>query len=291
MSLDTDFPNMHPLITKDFPENLCGGIMVCGMNFRHSPGDEEQDQSGTPHEMDVASFLSDRSVNNTHFRNTALKWLANWGLPFSYGLGDEHRFDRSFFQTNWFGTQARSIESNERITVRMMVEEADGILSLIEARKPSVILFFGPQMIEALNDISIRARVVSALGDRSGNPEVHRANLPDYRGTEFEMLIQNYGGTLIISLPHPQTIGITDEYMAALKPTPQHIAKIITPLSDTAGVQQTGAKDPLFEAAIAALRVGESRPVSFLQRKFRLGYRRALLLHEAIKAAGAKPTV
>lgn len=264
--------------------------MVCGINFGYSVSDEEAERSGTSHKIEAASFFSDRSVNNTRFRNTALKWLANWGLPFSYGPGDEREFDRSFFQTNWINSQTRGIDSDEKITVSMMVDVAGSFLSLIEERKPSVILFFGAQMIEALNDISIRARVVSALGERSGNAEIHHANLPDYLGTKFKMLTQSYGETLIISLPHPQSIGITDEYMAALKPSPQQIAKIIKPLSDTAGVQQTGADDPLFEAAIAALPIGESLPVSFLQRKFRLGHQRAILLHEAIKKVWAKNT-
>lgn len=281
---------MHPVITKDFPENLHGGVMVCGINFGYSLRDEELEQSSTQHALDAASFFSDKSVNNTRFRNTALKWLANWGLPFSYEPGDERPFDRSFFQTNWLNSQTRSINSDEKITVRMMVEEADSILSLIEERMPSVILFFGAQMIEALNDISIRARVVSALGERSGNAEVHRAKIPDYQGTDFKMLTQNYGETLIISLPHPQTIGISDQYMATLKPSPEQISKIITPKSLTAIVQQTGTNDPLFEDAIAALPVDELMPISFLQRKFRLGYQRAVLLHEAIKAAGAKST-
>lgn len=276
---------VHPVITKDFPENLHGGIMVCGINFGYSLKDEDLEQSGTPREMDAASFFSDRSVNNTRFRNTALKWLASWGLPFSYVPGDEKAFDQSFFQTNWLNTQTRSVQSDEKITVGMMVNEADSILKLIEERKPSVILFFGGQMIEALNDISIRARVISALGERSGNAEIHRANLADHKGTQFKMLTQTFGETLIVSLPHPQTIGITDEYMAALKPTPQQIAKIITPPSNAAKIQNTGANDPVFESAIAALPVGESLPVSFLQRKFRLGYQRAILLHEAIKAA------
>lgn len=276
---------MQPVVTKDFPENLHGGIMVCGINFGYSVEDEGLEQSGTPRQMDAASFFADRSVNNTRFRNTVLKWLASWGLPFSYVPGDEKAFDRSFFQTNWLNTQTRSVQSDEKITVGMMVKEADSILTLIEERKPSVILFFGAQIIEALNDISIRARVVSVLGARSGNAEIHRANLANHKGTKFKMLTQTFGETLIVGLPHPQTIGITDEYMAALKPTPEQIAKISTPSSGTASFQNTGANDPFFESAIEALPIGESLPVSFLQRKFRLGYQRAILLNEAINAA------
>lgn len=276
---------MHRVITQDFQENLHGGIMVCGINFGYSLRDEALEQLGTPHEIEAASFFSDQQVNNTRFRNTALKWLKNWGLPFSHFPGNETAFDRSFFQTNWLNTQTRSVQSDEKITVSLMVKEACSILRLIEKRKPSVILFFGAQMIEALNDISIRAQVISILGERSGNAEIHRATLEGYQGTRFKLLTQTFGETLIISLPHPQALGITDEYMAALKPTPEQMEKIIMTPTSIATTEQTGASDPVFAAAITALPVDEQQPISFLQRKFRLGYQRAILLHEAIQVA------
>lgn len=76
---------------------------------------------------------------------------------------------------------------------------------------------------------------------------------------------------------------------STLEPSTQQIEKIITSRSDKSELKQTGTKDPLFDAAIAALPEDESLPVSFLQRKFRLGYQRAVILHEAIKAVRAKP--
>lgn len=41
-------------------------------------------------------------------------------------------------------------------------------------------------------------------------------------------------------------------------------------------------KDPLYEEAKAALPDGEAFPVSFLQRRFRLGYARACRLYRAL---------
>jgi len=44
----------------------------------------------------------------------------------------------------------------------------------------------------------------------------------------------------------------------------------------------TWDKDPLYEEAKAALPEGEAFPVSFLQRRFRLGYARACRLYRAL---------
>lgn len=276
---------MHPVITKAYEENLRDGVMVCGINFGFSLADEEMERSLNITKSEAPSFFSDKSVNNTRFRNTVLKWLKSWGLPFSHTAGAESVFDRSFFQTNWLNTQTRSVHSDEKITESMLVNESDGILGLIEDRKPSVILFFGAQMIRALNDISIRSRVVSALGERSGDAVVHQASPTGHSGTRFKMLTQTFGDTLIISLPHPQTIGITDAYVAALKPPPEEMAILMAPKSCVTKQAETGVHDPFFHDALASLPVEEELPISFLQRKFRIGHLRARLLHEAIKAS------
>ncbi len=44
-----------------------------------------------------------------------------------------------------------------------------------------------------------------------------------------------------------------------------------------------GYEDPLLQEAKLALPEGEMLPVSFLQRRFRLGYSRALRLYDAIR--------
>ena len=61
---------MHPVVTKDFPENLSGGVMICGINFGYSSKDEALEKSGVLQEIDAPSFFSDLSVNNTRFRKT-----------------------------------------------------------------------------------------------------------------------------------------------------------------------------------------------------------------------------
>lgn len=212
----------HRVITKDYPENLFGGIMICGINFGYSVEDEALEKTGAVAEPEPPSFFSDKAVNNTRFRNRVLAWLSSWGFEFATEKGQEGAFEHAFFQTNWLDTQTRSITSNGTITTDTLVNESDAFLRLLEARKPSVIVFVGGLMIEALNDIKIRERVVSVLGERSGNAKIHRAELLNYIGTKFKLLTQKFGDTQIISLPHPQARGITNEYVAALKP-PIHV--------------------------------------------------------------------
>lgn len=217
----------HRVITKDYPENLFGGFMICGINFGYSQKDKAMDEMGKTDEPEPPSFFSDKSVNNTRFRNTVLRWLSSWGFEFATQQGQEGRFERSFFQTNWLDTQTRSITSDRPINANTLVQESDSFLRLLEARKPSVIFFFSHMLVEALNDIRIRERVVAILGERSGNAKVHQAQLPNYTGTKFKMLTQNFGGTQIISLPHPQARGISLEYIKALKPPIHVIHKIM----------------------------------------------------------------
>lgn len=201
--------------------------MICGINFGYSAEDEALEKSGVIAAQEPLSFFSDKAVNSTRFKNRVLAWLSSWGFEFVTENGKEGAFEHAFFQTNWLDTQTRSITSNGSITTGTLVQESDGFLRLLETRKPSVIVFVGSLMIEALNDIKIRERVVSILGERSGNAKIYRAELPNYTGTKFKLLAQKFGETQVISLPHPQARGISDEYVAALKPPIHVIHKII----------------------------------------------------------------
>ena len=160
-------------------------------------------------------------------RNRVLNWLSSWGFLFVTTAGAESAFERSFFQSNWLDTQTRSVSSDEVINEETLVCESDSFLTLVQARKPTVIIFVGAKLIEAFNDIRNRERVDSILGSRSGNAEIYQADLPGYKGTKFKLLAQRFGETQIIGLPHPQSHGLTDEYMAGLKP-PTHVIQGLT---------------------------------------------------------------
>lgn len=218
----------HQVLTKEYFENISNGIMICGINFGYSEADKIKDEQPDENcKMEGLSFFSDTTVNNTRFRNRVLSWLNSWGLNLTTVPHNENAFDRTFFQTNWLDTQTNSINSDESISIRTLVQDSDSFLTLLEERKPEVILFIGSMLIEALNDISIRDRVESILGARSGNPKNCVGELPDGKGIKFKIRFQQFGDTQIISLPHTQTRGLSNEYIASLKPFVYFIDPIV----------------------------------------------------------------
>lgn len=217
--------NSHPVITKDYSENRVGGVMVCGINVGYSKEDERRENTGSEHEAEPLSFFSDTAVNYTRFRNRLLAWLSLWDISLETRAGSEGAFERSFFQTNWLATQTHSVTSDGAITINVLVNEADGFLALLQERKPKTIIFVGSILIEALNDISLRKRVESIMGTRSGNAVIHRAGSSSSPRKAFKLLTQSFGDTQVISLPHVQSRGLTDDYMAGFGPIVQNLLR------------------------------------------------------------------
>jgi len=206
----------HPVMTASFPENLDGGIMICGYNFGYSSEDEKNDQLGLTVDAETPSFFSDRTRNDTRFRNRLLTWLESWGKVLQVDTDKIGSFERSFFQTNWLDSQSSTI-SEDGISINKLVDGSEGILSLIESRRPRVILFTGSLMIEALNDIRIRKQVEALLGARPGNAIVHHSETAT-PGTKFKVLIQEFPKATVISIPHVTgAMGVSDEYMAGFR--------------------------------------------------------------------------
>lgn len=209
--------NNHPVLTLEHPSNLQNGIIICGINFGYSDEDARLEEAGQTHELDAPSYFSDTRVNNTIFRNRILKWLLSWDIPLSTKPGNETELDYTFFQTNWLNTQSHDISTDEKITNKTLVDDSDGILGLIESRKPRLVIFVGSMLIEALNDISIRDRIESLIGKRPGNAIIHYSANSDPQEKRFKVLTQDFEFTRVVSLPHTNTIGLSDAYMAGFK--------------------------------------------------------------------------
>lgn len=202
----------HPVVTKDYPENLNGGIMVCGIDFGFTASDEEAERENTaPSSEEPKSFFSDLAVRTTDkFRRRLLRWLDLWGVTLEKESGSESARERSFFQTNWLDTQNR----NNSGPVDDLVDGADHFLKLLEDRKPRVILFSGANLIEALNNGRIRKKVEKTLGAWPGKASIHKMEAVG-GGKSFTVRVQHWQNTTVISLPHPTgSWGISDSYMA-----------------------------------------------------------------------------
>lgn len=134
----------HTVVTKDYPENLSGGIMICGIDFGFSQEDERQEATAAgPVVAEPPSFFSDATVRATdRFRRILLSWLASWGVELKTVPGTEALKEKTFFQTNWIDQQNRSNVG----PVQLLLENAGGFLSLLEARRAKVIVFCGSNL-------------------------------------------------------------------------------------------------------------------------------------------------
>lgn len=216
-----------PVVTLDYPENLNNGVMICGINFGYDSKEEKLDRMGTATQIDAPSFFSDKTVNNTRFRNRLVKWFNSWGMKLSADAVNLTATDKAFYQTNWLNTQTKSINSDEKITIDTLIADSaiDPLLALIEVRKPQAIVFVGKMLIEAFNDIRIRDKVENLLGKRPGNAKIHKGNSAA-GGRAFSILSQVFGETTIICLPHTNSIGLTDAYMADINLPKEIIAAL-----------------------------------------------------------------
>ena len=216
----------HPIVTRDYPENISGGIMVCGINFGYSKEDEALEGQVENVAREVLSFFSDETVNKTKFRDRALRWLRSLGIKLSGTAGGDGALEKSVFQTNWFDSQTRDIgtagefNSKAMVEIELSLQEQKrfgyGLISVVEARKPRAIIFFGANLIEAFNDIRLRPRIEASLGPRSGNAQRIGLKTDTFKGKVFSVRYQTFGSTYVVCLPHPQAHGVTDEFIASL---------------------------------------------------------------------------
>lgn len=206
----------HKVVTRDYAENLTGGVMVCGINFGFTKDEEKNEASGIVQEAEVLSFFSDQTVNNTKFRNRVLKWLRSWKIDLNGQPNKEGHLEKIYFQTNWIDSQTRDVKSEGAINNETLVKYSSGFLCLVEHRKPRIIVFVGSSLIQAFNDIRLRAGIEAVLGARSGNAQILDINADLYKGRRFKVFFQKFGETHILCLPHPQTRGLSDEYIASL---------------------------------------------------------------------------
>lgn len=269
----------HQVITATYPENYFGGIMICGINYGYSSQDESKEHDTTTSQALSLSFFSNASIDRGRFSPRIQKWLNSWGFGFASKPGEETSFEKSFLQTNWLDTQSRSVTSDGKITVNTLVEESTSFLELLKQRKPSTIVFAGSSLIEAFNDIRIRDQIEDIFGERSGKPDIYVASNSSEYKRQFKVLHQRYGSTHVISLPHPQTRGLSDEYMSNIKLSDQALSIITNRYKHREGF---GLEDTLFPEARNKLPHTQEHPISWLQRTYQLGYERALRLYSAV---------
>lgn len=198
----------HQVVTRDYPENINGGIGICGIEFG---GDDSHSSASLTTAADDLSFFSDLAARPTDkFQSRVVSWLSLWDINLTTEKGTEGKLERRFFQTNWLDLQ----NPKSTHSVDDLAAGAEGILRLIAVRAPAVMFLFGAQLIEALNHIDIRDLTESALGPRPGRPVLHRAHLPESSRATI-LRHQSWPKCEVFCLPHPTgSHGVTNASIA-----------------------------------------------------------------------------
>lgn len=197
------------------------GIMICGYEW----GFDSNDQRATLEGREVApdysadstfSYKAPRygdAARTWPFDRRVIKWFELWGHPL-----DTSRvrtgFDKSLVQTNWCSSQARRM-SGSIVSKLLEPKNAENFLRHAEKLRPSVILFMGTRLIDALNNKAILPKFETILGLKIGSV---RDAKKSWEGRRFRIRFQSFENCEVVCLPHPSgTRGLSDGYIKLFK--------------------------------------------------------------------------
>lgn len=215
MSMIMELP-VHTLITE---ENAEGGLLLCGLNHGYSKEDERLDNAGIDRSDPHKSFFSDSEVNDYPFRNRIVSWFSLWGFELARAKEKAGQFERSILQTNWLQSCSNNVK--EMNVTDECIKDSDSFMQTCAALKPSVIFFFGRDLIQAFNSKKLNDKVESIFGARNGEIVWHQKDI--YSNGKlcrrFRFGFLNYERLTVVVLPHATGAqGIAVDYIEAFKP-------------------------------------------------------------------------
>lgn len=213
------------------------GLMICGYEWGFSEADQKLYESGEEVFFDKNAITTFSNKSPAHgeraftwkYDKRVVKWFGLWGHPLSRdGLGGI--FEKLILQTNWCNTEGYKIEENyhKKLTNQ---EQIENFISHIKEFEPSLILFMGSEIINILQDPSVKQRFEEILG-LSESPPI-KVQKP-YSDRQFKIGFQKFGKCQVISLPHPSSSrGLKDDYIQMFAP---EIGQFITELKIKKGI-------------------------------------------------------
>ena len=194
------------------------GLMICGYEWGFSKPDQEILESGRSvffNENAVATFSNKSPVHGERalvwkYDNRIIKWFGLWGHPLSRdGLGGD--FEKLVVQTNWCNTEGNTINESyfKKLTAS---EQVNNFIFHIKEFQPSLILFMGSDIINILQDPSIKYKFEEIMGKSEAPPEKIQKQ---FSGRRFKVGFQKFKNCQVVSLPHPSSSrGLADDYIA-----------------------------------------------------------------------------
>jgi hypothetical protein len=191
------------------------GIMLCGYEWGFSKKDQETAKNNQEENIDLqqieTSFPNKINIfkEKWPYDERIVKWLKLWGHPLKRDNGE---FEKTILQTNWCNTQGYKFDGNK---YNRLLSCKDNFLAHVKEFKPKVIIFFGSEMIEVLNNPEVKKEFEKILGKET-KPLKHIQK--DFPGKRFKIGFQSFENCEVVSFPHPSgTIGLSDDYIKLFK--------------------------------------------------------------------------
>lgn len=204
------------IYTQLFDENKINGLLICGQEPGYSINDEDRDKKGEDRNGPL-SFFSDKNVNNYDFRNTVVKWFNFWGFSLNKNAAEAGPFERSILQTNWLHEPNRSTKNRDM--KNEFINDPYSFLTICKTFKPGLIFFFSLNLHYALNSNKLKNQVESVFGKPISKMSIIQKEIVSNGKTciKFKFGFQKFETVDIISVPHPSSRGLTDDYIRAFK--------------------------------------------------------------------------
>jgi len=210
----TELP-VHTLIGE---ENKEGGLLLCGLNHGYSKEDERLDATGIDRSDSHKSFFSDSEVNDYPFRNKIVSWFSLWGYELARSKETANQFERSIIQTNWLQTCSNNMGQVDIKAV--CIEDNESFFNTCEILKPSIIFFFGRDLLWAFTSNELTQKVESIFGAKIGTTKQLKKDVV-FNGKKrraFTFAFQQYEKLTVVFLPHATgSKGLANDYVAAFK--------------------------------------------------------------------------
>jgi hypothetical protein len=190
---DDDWARTVNTLTKLFPENSKGGLVICGINWGGDPNDAE-DTTGP------RSFFSDSSVNKTPYRDRLVSWFALLGHPLSHDTAGP--FERCIVQTNWLSGEHFQSKSMDGILDALidpvMVSDISRRIRLLQ---PRLVIFVGVTAFDAFDKVA--SAFTDPLGSKIGEAATLWWTPPALGEHRRRAILAKFEHCNVIGLPHP----------------------------------------------------------------------------------------
>lgn len=186
-----------------------GGLMICGYEWG---GDGASEAGKSINKAEICTFANKEARYGPEalgwpYDNRIKKWFAMWGRSLNHEIPGA--FEKSIIQTNWCDTQ--NPRMNGDYTALWKPNQIANFLNHVAHFSPSLILFMGSKLIEALQSPSTLEQFEVILGRCTKR---YKSEQKDFEGTRFKIGFQTFERCEVVCFPHPSASrGLSDSYI------------------------------------------------------------------------------